>query len=322
MMKSNILSRILPPAGSPSVYEAIREHDGDSNSSDIEERAGLTWDDEQRGEQFNDRELEEAMADAQGSALSSPTNSTTAFLAQDRSFKGGKGKGKATSRHRKPSRPRWDQDTSPGYEADDADEDVPASLLVEEHQDDDELRSRLPPPPRPLPHQLSPDPGPSSRKPCWETHKASTEQAGLHNDPLNQRTPLAARWSIGQHPNLAFVDPKEKAMWRWANVENLDNFLEDVYAYSLGNGIWSISLRRAIGLLNFAFIVGFSTFLTNCIDYTNVRGSRTLDDILIKRCTTKMSTTSTLFLWVLTFFWIERAFRYLLDLQKLKHKVT
>lgn len=319
-MKSNILSRILPPAGSPSVYEAIQEHDADSNASDVEERAGLAWDEEREGDHYNDQELEEAIVDAQGSVLSSPSNSTTAFLAQDRSSREGKDKGKATSRHRKPSRPRWAQDEPPEYDADDADEDVPASLLVEGNHNDDELRSRLPPPPRSHPHHPSPDPGPSSRsnRPRWETNRAAMEQ-GIRDGPQRQREPPAARWSIGQHPNLAFVDPKEKAMWRWANVENLDNFLEDVYAYSQGNGIWSISLGRAIGLLNFAFIVGFSTFLTNCIDYSNVRGSRTLDDILIKRCTTKMSTTSTLLLWVLTFFWIERAFRYLLDLRRLKH---
>lgn len=253
-MKSNILSRILPPAGSPSVYEAIREHDADSNASDVEERAGLAWDEERGGgDHYNDQELEEAMADTQGSVLSSPTNSTTAFLAQDRSSREGKGKGKgkATSRHRKPSRPRWVQDGIPEYDADDADEDVPASLLVEGNHDDDELRSRLPPPPRSHPHQPYPDPGPSPRSniPQWETNREATEQLGLHDDLQNQRAPPAARWSIGQHPNLAFVDPKEKAMWRWANVENLDNFLEDVYAYSQGNGIWSISLQRAIGLL-------------------------------------------------------------------------
>ena len=44
-----------------------------------------------------------------------------------------------------------------------------------------------------------------------------------------------------------------------------------------------------------------------------------MDDIFVKRCTTKMSTASTLFLWVLTFLWIQRAFRYLLDIPRLKH---
>lgn len=318
-MKSNILSRILPPAGSPSVYEAIREHDADSNSSDVEERAGLAWNDQTNqgpgdDEPYNDQELEEAMADAQASGLSSPTTSTTAFLTQDHPTKAtnhGEGKGKSIARRRKPSRPRWAQDAlSPGFEAEDGDEDVPASLLVEGNQEDDDMKSRMPPPP--LPRPSSPEPGPSSRRDAIGSN-------GEQQPSPPQPPPPAARWSIGQHPNLAFVDPKEKAMWRWANVENLDNFLGELYVYSMGNGIWSIALNRVLGLLTFAFVVGFSMFLTNCIDYSLVRGSRTLDDILIKRCTTKMSTTSTLFLWTVTFCWIERAFRYVIDMRRLKH---
>jgi autophagy-related protein 9 len=50
-------------------------------------------------------------------------------------------------------------------------------------------------------------------------------------------------------PNLASASPKDKAMWRWANVENLDNFLKEVYVYYLGNGIWCILLSRTLNLL-------------------------------------------------------------------------
>jgi len=45
------------------------------------------------------------------------------------------------------------------------------------------------------------------------------------------------------------IHPKEQAMWRWANVENLDNFLKDVYDYFLGNGIKCILLGRVLNLL-------------------------------------------------------------------------
>lgn len=47
-------------------------------------------------------------------------------------------------------------------------------------------------------------------------------------------------------------------MWRWANVEDLDNFIKDVYIYFLGNGIWSIFLGRALNLL-YAFFVFLSS---------------------------------------------------------------
>lgn len=35
----------------------------------------------------------------------------------------------------------------------------------------------------------------------------------------------------------------------WANVENLDQFLNEVYAYYIGHGIYSILLNRAVKLL-------------------------------------------------------------------------
>lgn len=65
--------------------------------------------------------------------------------------------------------------------------------------------------------------------------------------------------------------------------------------------------------------MGFSTFLTNCINYHKVRGSKTLDDILIQKCTTKMSVSSTFLIWLFTFFWIGKVFQYLLDIRRLKN---
>ncbi|THC89705.1 hypothetical protein EYZ11_010856 [Aspergillus tanneri] len=313
MMTSNILSRFLPPNGSPSVYETIRQHDADSDSSDIEERAGLMPEHDQN-EGFNDRELEESMADAGRDGSSSPTPSEP-FLSQ-RSPQRATSKrahGSTGSRRR---RLRRMQASSPHHDPDDADDDVPASLLVEGRQDDDELKTRLPPPP-PSHHRQNdepPIPGPSSRgdRARWETTQG---RPPLHAAPRRHRPGMI--WSL-RHPSLATVDPKEKAMWMWANVENLDNFLKDVYTYFLGNGIWSILLNRVLGLLTFAFVVGFSTFLTNCIDYHNVRGSKKLDEILIQKCTKKMSMSSTLLLWLLTLFWIGKAFQYLLDIRRLK----
>jgi autophagy-related protein 9 len=135
------------------------------------------------------------------------------------------------------------QDLSPGYELDDNDEDVPQSLLVEEHHED--AKSRLPPPPRS--HNRSdrrpPSPGPSQpNRAHWIEQRAPQPPHNYAGHPLG-------RFFTGQHPGLANVDPKKKAMWRWANVEDLDNFLKDVYTYFLGNGIWSILLTRVLNLL-------------------------------------------------------------------------
>lgn len=300
-----MLSRFLPPTDSPSVYETLRQHDAASDSSDIEERAGMALEGEG---QFSDRELEDALADARDSELSSPTAGLLSHPPQP------SGQGSpSVSRRRKQSKPRWMAQASPrGYEVEEPDEDVPQSLLVEGH-DDEELRSRLPPPPQMMPSRSrTPSPQPSPHRNLrWESSR--NRQPSVDN-----RHPLK-RLLTGQHLALASIDPKRKAMWRWANVEDLDNFLKDVYTYFLGNGFWSILLGRFLNLLTFAFVVGFSTFLTNCVDYHKVRGSKSLDEILVPKCTSKMSGTSLFLLWLFSFFWIGKLFQYLLDIRRLSH---
>ncbi|PWY94386.1 putative autophagy protein Apg9 [Aspergillus sclerotioniger CBS 115572] len=315
MMTSNLLSRFLPPNGSPSVYETIRQHDSHSDSSDIEERAGMTLDDDPR-DRFSDRELEDALADAGRDDSPGPSDPFLPSRSPPRT-RDDEGFLKAGSRRRKFSRSARIHARSPRHKLDDSDDDVPASLLVEGGQDDDDdLVSKLPPPPSTHDHPNTALPLRSSPREDRARWEATRERLPLHN--TNRKGHQGTLWSAG-YPNLATVDPKEKAMWMWANVENLDNFLKDVYTYYLGNGIWSILLNRVLSLLTFGFVVGFSIFLTNCIDYRKVRGSRTLDDILIQRCTKQMSMSATLLLWLLSFFWIGKAFQYLLDIRRLKH---
>ncbi|KAL5336079.1 APG9-domain-containing protein [Aspergillus crustosus] len=321
MMASNVLSRFLPRNGSPSVYETIRRHDDDSDISDIEERAGMASEDDVHLEgRFSDRELEEAMADATREDSPSPSDT---FLTP-RSMQKGKPAGAASSRtrRRRPSDSRWMQSPRPSPlgddDDDDQDDDVPASLLMEGHQDDefddddDGLRSRLPPPPShyssdPQPSRATHDPRPDHIR--WDNtgnHRASRD--------ASKRYRPKGLWSAG-HPNMASIDPKEKAMWMWANVENLDNFFKDAYVYYLANGIWSILLSRCLSLGTSAFIVGFTTFLTNCVNYSSVPHSKSLNQILITQCIKKMSLWSTFLLWALCIFWILKAIHLVLEIR-------
>lgn len=229
MMASNIISRFLPPAaGSPSVYETLRQHDQSSDQSDMEERVGMALDEENLAVGFQDYDPDDALADGTASQISpsKPANPN--------------GTVQAASRRALPSQRR--RQASPRLvEADDLDDEVPLSLLIEgdegiapavEHR---QLRG-LPPP----------IPGPITRgsRAKWQ---ATQEQQRLHQD-LGTTIPNRREYVRRGHP-FSMIDPKEKAMWRWANVENLDNFLKDVYDYFLGNGIWCILLSRVLNLL-------------------------------------------------------------------------
>ena len=245
-MKSNLLSRLLPPTGSSSVYETIRQHDADSETSDLEERAGMApGENQNRG--YSDQELEEAMAEGRISGSASPG---VEFLTPEQPpMPPAESPDTAHPRRRQSRRPRWMRRSPSNLGADEGDEgddDVPASLLVEGRQDDEDPKTHRTPLTQHRVGSDTPVPGPSSAENLarWET--ARTQQP-LHQS-FQRHNPLK-RWSVGQHPSLASVDPKQKAMWRWANVENLDNFVRDVYTYFLGNGIWSILLTRALNLL-------------------------------------------------------------------------
>ncbi|KAI9824195.1 MAG: hypothetical protein M1819_000907 [Sarea resinae] len=316
MMASNLLSRLLPStAGSPSVYETLRQYDQTSDASDVEERAGMVLDEENLGERFHDYDLDDALAEAAESGIETES---TAFLGRDTSRqqqRQTKNNAGGLRGARSNSRPKW-MGYSRRYEGEEGEDDVPASLLIEGADEgaatmggnnDNRAHGE--------PLSIPPMPGPSTRetRAHWEATQAHQR---LHQDEQGNRAkgPKVTRGGGG----LAIIDPKEKALWMWANVDNLDNFLQDVYEYFLGNGIWCIVLSRALNLLTLGFVVGFTSFLTMCIDYKSVPGSRTMSQILIPQCTKKMSGSANLLLWLFTFLWIAKLFQYAVDLRRLK----
>lgn len=55
------------------------------------------------------------------------------------------------------------------------------------------------------------------------------------------------------------LDDYEKALWNWVNVYNLDAFLQEVYSYYEGKGIYSIALSRGLNLLYVYFLIFLGT---------------------------------------------------------------
>lgn len=228
-MASNILSRLIPPAtGSPSIYETLREQDQFSDPSDVEERAGMALDEENLNTRFQDYELEDALLDPIANQRS-PVTKLPKLKEQAR----------AVPRRSPPNR-RWAQASPRPAEADDLDDEVPESLLIEDGEvavpiHDRHRRASIPP-----------IPGPTT-KGLQGKWRAAQEQQRLH--PENSPRPVLGGHNARRGHALGMIDPRERAMWRWANVENLDNFLKDVYDYFIGNGVWCILLTRVFYML-------------------------------------------------------------------------
>ncbi|CAJ0875714.1 4253_t:CDS:10 [Entrophospora sp. SA101] len=126
----------------------------------------------------------------------------------------------------------------------------------------------------------------------------------IETPPAQQQPPPSRARSIASHRSGG-GDIKEQTMWKWANVENLDVFFERVYAYYIGKGLYCILLSRCLSLLTIAFVIGFSTFLFGCVDYSLVRNSKSLSQVIIPNCV------------IFSGFWIIQVVRFVLDIKKL-----
>jgi len=205
-MSSQLLSRIFNQNTSASIYETLREHDtandSDSDADDLEERAGL-------------RPIAIRLDSGDADDVSDMDDSTFQLQEQpprtDRqrgfpALSGGRGNRYAPSRC-------IDEDDNT---------EVPQSLLFETGASLSHQRrkgfggDKLVPGPC---ANSSGDPGPSTMRNRRLEDQWNAATTANYEPRGAAKKPTPQRWSVGE---------KERAMWKWANVENLDNFLQDV----------------------------------------------------------------------------------------------
>lgn len=295
-MTSNFFSRLAPASGQRSFYEELRAR---NDEFDVEDHAAFALDEENLNHQFHDDDIDPDTLAVENSR---------ATLAGD---------ARAGRRANKTRPAQTHEAEAWGLQDDEGDNDVPASLLVEHHAPSTTNRPGRQGT-RKISSKSGPVPGPSTRRnqSQWE---ATQNQQRLHQDeplPANVLRNRAGEPSsiVG---NVVTGNAKQKAMWRWANVTNLDIFMQDVYDYYQGNGLWCILLDRVLHLVEAAFIVVLLTFLTQCVNYSKIPTSKTMDQILVPQCTKKMSGVWNLGLWIFVFYFIWKAIHIPLDLRRL-----
>ena len=281
-----------------SIYDTIRQHDEESDPSDTE--ADVFMNGPHTGEGFYDIErgpTEEEASRSPQSRRQPPLSPVTPRRVGGRADK-------------RSSRPRWLGKGQRMLDFDDADDDVPASLLIEGADVGLGPGSiSFPPPP-----SLINDRGQGVRRGQQERRTSAGSQPTPTRGGLAGAIPQATRRLAG----IANADPREKALYRWTNVVNLDVFLEDIYSYYRLNGFWSILIKRVVSLATIAFVIGFSLFLTQCIDYHLIKEKTKLSEVRIPRCTTRMGFVPNLLLWVTTCIWICKVFQSLRDIPRLR----
>jgi autophagy-related protein 9 len=232
-MASNILSRLLPSASEEGPELGRHLSPNDHN---LEAGNAMAIDEENLEGNFEEQDLEQLLAEA--TASDAGTEATKFMTPEKESRK----PARTTSKRQ----PKWMTD-SPNAAVHDEDNDVPESLLLEGKKEN--------PSGRRYSHRrmssnarddvIPPVSGPNTPavRNQWETTRA---QQPLYDNGPRRRAPPTMR---APGAGLLTADPKQRALWKWANVQNLDNFLGSVYFYYEEHGVWSICLKRSISLL-------------------------------------------------------------------------
>lgn len=82
-----------------------------------------------------------------------------------------------------------------------------------------------------------------------------------------QNNPIGQQKRLSMARNRRLIPPKEKALYLWANIVNMDDFLVDLYYYYRGKGFTSIVMSRVVDIIILIFILSFTSFLKWGIDY-------------------------------------------------------
>jgi autophagy-related protein 9 len=194
----------------------------------------------------------------------------------------------------------WEHDESHFHD----EGEVPESLLLGDRKPIPATsRPRVPVPRQQPPQELPvPIPGPSQIPSRTGFQDRRVSFAGLR-----KRVTVSAGL-VGQAGSM-LGDRAEQALWKWTNLDNLDNFLVNAYNYYVGKGIWSIVLGDVLELIRLAFIWILLSYLTFCINYSKIRGAKTLPEVVVPQCTQKISGISNVVIWLLSFYWLYRFFQ-------------
>ncbi|KZO97798.1 APG9-domain-containing protein [Calocera viscosa TUFC12733] len=118
-------------------------------------------------------------------------------------------------------------------------------------------------------------------------------------------------------PRRPGLDAEQRALWNWVNVQNLDSYLQEVYAYYVGKGIYTIALTRGLNLLTVGFVISFSTFLLACLDYSSIHDHTQLSNVIIPQCVSRFSGWTFLFFAGFGAFYIWQCVSYVYGIIRL-----
>ncbi|ODQ78512.1 hypothetical protein BABINDRAFT_162717 [Babjeviella inositovora NRRL Y-12698] len=137
--------------------------------------------------------------------------------------------------------------------------------------------------------------------------------------PVNEQDPVLPTFQTParRRKTIGFLSNREKALWMWANVENLDIFLQDLYKYYLGNGFQCMMLSKTMDLFTLIFVIWFSGYISSCVDYSKIAHSKSLAEIRIPQCYAHMNPLKKFFGFIMFAYVVVRVIQVYNDYYRL-----
>lgn len=104
----------------------------------------------------------------------------------------------------------------------------------------------------------------------------------------------------------------------WKDVKDYDRFLTTLYSYYTGKGFFCILHSQVSKLGIILFIMGFTTFLTSCIDYSLIHSKKVLSEVLYPDCYSKMGYLQKLLIMLFSVWWIWNLIRAYMQIPQLR----
>jgi len=291
-MASKMLSRLLPVAeGDVSVFDSIRRDAGmDLEGQGQYRPAGHFQDDDEDPEDmlYETSEQQAPFRDVVSSPQSRP-------MSQD-----------STSTSAR-TRPGWLD--GPSKRKADEDEDVPESLLLENKGKPSGKRPNS---------SKEPDTPQARREAQWRTAQLHQKLHESQMPPPGRR--VASRQgppAVSDGPIPARANPRADAMWMYTNAGNMDAFFHEVYHYFVNHGVHSILLARVINQLTELFVFSFAMFLSTCVDFSKISGSKKSSDVYISKCMANAPWYKNVAIFLFVIYWCLGLVRTLQSVRRL-----
>ncbi|CAL2043979.1 unnamed protein product [Caenorhabditis brenneri] len=153
----------------------------------------------------------------------------------------------------------------------------------------------------------------------------SSSQHSYHDSPVEAPPEVHyEQFTAAQHhgpPTMA--SSSQLTSRRWDHILNLDEFFTNIYEYHQNGGFTCIVLQKVFSLLQFVFVMSFTTFFTQCVNYdflfanTNItsdgtenQGKRLFGDAVVDNCAAHLSVWMILAIIAAVVYWITRVFKH------------